>query len=192
MNLKKLSDRELLDIYTAYSPLYFPSEELKPLKTVEWLLSKQIYHAYGFYEKDRLLAYACLIQINGQSAVLLDYYAVLEQYRSSGIGGIFLQKLAERLRDKEGLYIESEDPAFAHDAGDCELRKRRIAFYERNGALRTGLLSRLFGVDYTILFLPCHSKTAEKADWHFDRLNQIYLEMFPPEYYQTKVRITKS
>lgn len=192
MNLKKLTDRELLDVYTTYSPLYFPSEELKPLQTVEWLLSKEIYHAYGFYDKDQLLAYACLIQAKGQSVVLLDYYAVLEQYRSSGIGGIFLQKLAERLSDKEGLYIESEDPAFAHDSADCELRKRRIAFYERNGALRTGLLSQLFGVDYTILFLPCHSGTAWKTDWHFDRLNQIYLEMFPPKYYQRKVRITKS
>lgn len=191
MNIQKLTHDELLRIYGAYSPLYFPSNELKPVSTVEWLLEKQIYHAYGFYDKEQLLAYACMIQIPGHATVLLDYYAVLEQYRSSGIGGLFLQQLTQTLCELDGIYIESENPDYALDEADKELRLRRIAFYEKNGAYKTGLLSCLFDVDYCVLFLPCAAPAALATEDHYSNLDAIYLKMFPAKHYAAKVRITK-
>lgn len=194
MKLQKLTNQALLDIYGTYGPLYFPSEELKPLSTVQWLLDQQIYQAYGYYDGDSLLAYACLIQIPGQDTILLDYYAVLEQYRSSGIGGEFLQQLAAQMTDITGIYIESEHPAFAQDEQDSSIRLRRIDFYQRNGALSTPLSSNLFQVEYTILFLPCPAKKetlpAMDAAWHYARLDAIYKKMFPSRHYQTNVSLT--
>lgn len=193
--LKQLELNELSEIYSHYGPLYFPPDELKPLSSVKALWNRGIYEAFGLYSQDEtLLAYACFVRTPEPESALLDYYAVLEGYRSGGIGGGFLKLLREHYRALSGIFIETEEPSSAAFDGELSVRSRRIGFYQRNGCLDTGVKSRLFGVDYRILYLPCgggEAPAAERGSGSYaEELGLLYQAMFSEKLFRTRVEIT--
>lgn len=58
------------------------------------------------------------------------------------------------MEDFPGCYLECEDPDTADSPEEYTLRKRRIGFYQRNGAYLSRVRARLFGVTYRMLWLP--------------------------------------
>ena len=58
--------------------------------------------------------------------VLRDYLAAVSDERSAGHGSRMLGFLREACAEKGGILIEAEDPAFAADEADGEIRRRRI------------------------------------------------------------------
>lgn len=188
MECRKLTKEELIFIYETYAALHFPKEELKPVKAIERLWEERKYMAYGLYEKEELVAYACFVQLPESKTLLLDYYAVLELYRGGGAGGEFLKLLQTKLTDCTGIYIESEEPGSAVNEEEKNIRERRIGFYQRNGAEAAGMFSVLFGVAYRILYLPCAGKLPEPKE-HYANLEQIYKGMFSEKHYETCVEL---
>ena len=83
----------------------------------------------------------------------MDYYAFLEEQRNKGFGSIFLQNMRKQT-DFPGCYLECEDPETASSGEEKSLRRRRIGFYQRNGAFLTQVRACLFGVTYRMLWLP--------------------------------------
>lgn len=191
MNIKEFSRETSITVYATQCSKCFPKEELKPITSVEWLLTKNIYRGFGLYDNDTLLGCAFLVQPKDQKIVLLDYFAIWEEHRSLGIGGQFLSLLTEIMSDMEGVFIETENPHFAKTEDDMDLQTRRIGFYTRNGAVKTPLLATLFNVHHRILFLPIkkNEKTIPTADTYYQQLDTIYVQMIPEKYYQTNVEI---
>ena len=148
---RKLSAEEVISIYSAIAPLHFPKAELKPVENVKNYLKNDLYTGYGFYENETLLAYALFLILPKEHKLLLDYYAVLEAYRNDGIGSAFLQSLRTDITCADGIYIESENPDYAESEQEKKIQEKRIAFYDRNGAVFTGVLSTLFGVPNRVL-----------------------------------------
>lgn len=64
-------------------------------------------------------------------------------------------------------------------------RERRISFYERNGARKTNISSKLFDVEFDIFYLPI------KKEWDdsfvYSELDKIYDTIFPKEFRGKKV-----
>jgi len=196
---RKLSAEEALNIYSNIAILHFPRAELKPVENIKKYWEKDLYTGYGFFENETLLAYALFLILPEDHKLLLDYYAVLEEYRNGGTGSAFLQSLRTTLTCADGIYIEAENPDCAESEPEKEIQEKRIAFYHRNGAVFTGVLSTLFGVPYRILYLPLlkaeNKKPSSGCDTKlnfYQEIDLIYHTMFPPEIYAGKVRLEYS
>ncbi|NLL76967.1 MAG: N-acetyltransferase [Clostridiales bacterium] len=189
--IKKLTEQGIISIYTAHSIRHFPANERKPVSAIRRMVQEGIYIGYGLYEKkeaESLLCYAFFTMLPNCGNILLDYYAVMEQYRSRGIGSYFLQQLKKEIKDYEGILIETENPDYSKDDNEKLVRSKRITFYEGNGAFFTGILAEVFGVHYKVFFLPVlKTPTQKKLLADFDA---IYRHMLSQENYETHVRIS--
>lgn len=194
ISIRPLSAEEILSIYTCHSIRHFPKEELKPVSSIERMLSEGIYIGYGIFdccsEKDTPLCYALFTVPQEQKNILLDYFAVMEDYRSHGIGSLFLKHFVSSVTSYNGVLIEVENPDYAADNHDLDIRRRRIGFYERNGAIHTGISADIFDAHYRLLFLPILSTPDTETIYaDFDR---IYQHMVSPLNYQKYVHIFRS
>lgn len=155
--INKIEENFIPELYLKYLKGDFPVEERKPLKTILYLIEKGYYECYGLYKENELIAYALLAAPKECSYVLLEYYAVIPQYRNQGIGSTFISLLTVAYQDHDGILVESEAIAYTnegHGASDKITRERRIRFYLENGFYDYNLIVCLFNVYYSILFLP--------------------------------------
>ncbi|MDE7322188.1 MAG: hypothetical protein K2N73_05565 [Lachnospiraceae bacterium] len=191
MRLRELSAGELSDIYNNYMVKDFPADELKPLERILYTMKTGLCSAYGIFEQNDLRGYAVFIVPEGVQYGLLDYLAVMQEYRGTGVGHAFFRLVGETLAVKYpqllGLFIESEDTAFAADGRERTVREKRISFYRQNGCIVTSLGSRLFGVTYCILAYnfagsPDRMPTLQELD-------DIYTAMFKQHHYKNNVRL---
>lgn len=160
----------------------FPKSELRPYRNMRSLLRNNLYECFGLYTDGTLQAYACLVRTAGN--LLLDYYAVIPALRSSGIGGRFLQHIAEHCNAK-GILIEVESPRAATDSEALEICNRRIAFYQRNGARLTDVSGMVWHADFTVMYLPI---TQDIDDTEvLDSIMLIYRQILPSRWLK-KVR----
>ena len=189
LTIKKLSLDDLLSIYTTYGPQFFPPDELKPAATIKRLFEAGLYCGFGIYLPDETLCgFALFVSSSSLKGALLDYYAMLPAYRNGGFGGRVLSLLSGAFSDAGGIYIESENPAFAGNEDELSIQTRRIGFYERNGAVRTGLRSCLFGVHYEVLYLECRQPSASvSVQAHYENVDVIYRTMFSEKHYEAEV-----
>ena len=112
----------------------FAPAERKPLADILSLRAEGRYELLGlFNERDELLGYATIWrQPDGAGLVLLDYLGVSARLRNGGLGAELCAHLARRYGG-QGLILESEAPVPGGSPAENELRRRRIAFYARNG-----------------------------------------------------------
>lgn len=191
--IKRLDYEEISFIYRNYLVCDFPQDEVKPLSNIEKMYQTETYMAYGFFFGQEgvgktLAGYAfCSKHLDG-TMLLLDYFAILKQFRSQGIGGDFLATLKNELSDIKGILIETEDIAYASNEKEKQIRERRDAFYERNGVQKVSIHSCVFDVHYQIWQLPI--KEAMDSQTCFLELKEIYKNMVPEELYIKNVNIT--
>lgn len=190
ITIQKLTKEVMLSIYTTHSVRHFPVGERKPVNAVKRMSDEGIYIGYGMYDKEdgsKLLCYAFFVMIPEKRNILLDYFAVMEEYRNHGIGSLFLRHIKTSVSEFDGIIIESEEPSFAADGIDLAIRKKRIAFYSQNGASFTGILADIFDVRYRVLFLPI-LKTPDTQTL-FEDFDTIYQNMVSKKNYETKINI---
>ena len=183
-NFRAASAEEFKTIYE-WMEKQFHAGELKYLSTMEALRAQDRYEVYGLWANETLIAYALLAFTEDGRFALLDYYAVLPEYQSSGWGGRFLSMLREEL-DCEAIILEVEDPKYAPDAAEEAHFSRRIRFYERNRCLHSPVKLNLRGYDYTIMTLPI-TREPKPAEI-YAALEDAYNLFFPPEDYAQNVR----
>ena len=154
LHIKKLNLDEIREIYNAYMHEAFPPSELRPFASMEMLYNKNCYPCYGFYdETDSLCAYAYFSCTENGKYALLDYFAVKKDLRGTGIGSKTFPLLRTEMKDRDGLLLEVESVESAEAEEEVNIRRRRIAFYERCGCEMTKAKSLLYGVDFNILVL---------------------------------------
>lgn len=194
MEIWKLSEGEITEIYAAYMKQDFPSDELKPLSHILKSMEKGYGFSLGIYEKAELLGYAVFILCEETKCALLDYFAIRKDRRGGGLGhhafSLFGAYFQENMPEIEGLYIESERVSAAEDEARRLVRERRISFYRSCGCEMTALRSVLFGVDYSVLYKPLGGEKQGNGASR-EALNTLYRKMFKPEHYEKFVRLTE-
>ena len=147
----------------------FPESELKPWDITVGLRDRGIYEMLEARLDGKMVGYAWILCPDGSSA-LIDYLAVLPEFRNSGIGGTILRELSIRYNSRgQSLLLESE---FPEEAPDPAMAVRRLGFYKRSGFMDTGVLVRLFGVKFCILSSVTGLDTKEQ-------MSSIYKAMLP-------------
>lgn len=193
--IKLLTPEDTVLIYRDIAPAHFPADELKPVAAIQALYSQNAYLGLGLYRTsdDMLMGYALFLTPPESDTVLLDYYAILAEYRELGLGSFFLQEMKRYFQatsDIKGILIETEDPACTEDKEEALLCNRRNAFYYKNGAHPTGVACTLFGVPFQIQFLPTgHTDVqALTPDFFRNRMEAAYQFMLPPHIYKERVQ----
>ncbi len=150
MKLIDLTPEQLSGLYETELKNAFPPEELKPLSAMLRMMEQARYRPLGLYDGTELLGYAMLWLEPGVPFALLDYLGTLEGKRNQGLGAVTLSLLVEACGESLTLFGEAEAPENGAPEGE-PLRRRRLAFYARNGFRYAGYDCALFGVHYRTL-----------------------------------------
>lgn len=185
--IRVLSKGEMRWIYFEHMVKDFPKAELKKWEHLEAMLERGVYFAFGYFEEEEVLAYAFFLGEGDRKYVLLDYYAVTDGARGKGIGGVFLRQWKEKLRDSLVVIGEVEDPEFAKDEAEREIRERRIRFYQNNGLILTGLKIFVLGVEYNVMYLPIQGEQDDETVRN--ELSDLYHIMHPKNFPEDKIKI---
>ena len=139
-------------VYMLYEEA-FPAEEKKQISLMEHLAEQDEFVGLAFNMMD------------GNTA-LLDYFAVSPEKRNGGYGSKSLKLLLERFRSNKYIFeIEMQD----EKAENAQDRKRRKAFYLRNGLKETGLFAHVYGTDFELL-TPDGSLTYDEYTGFLERI----------------------
>lgn len=184
LHIKKLNLDEIREIYDEYMHEAFPPSELRPYSSMEMLYNKNCYPCYGIYDENgSLCAYAYFSCTENGRYALLDYFAVLKNLRGTGIGSKTFPLLRKEMQDRDGLLLEVESVESAETEEEVNIRRRRIAFYERCGCKMTKTKSFLYGVDFNMLVLPI-AKSVPEDTVVLQELERIYHVMFDDALYK--------
>ncbi len=102
------------------------------------------------------------------------YFAVREELRGKGYGGLILSRLRGKYKGSANI-LDMESPEQA--SGNMEQRRRRHAFYLRNGFRDTGVGRTFKGVDYTIMMNGEGVFTMHDYDIVLDELRSFWPSM---------------
>lgn len=147
----------------------FPEGEVAPYDKFIELLDILDMDYIAYYDGDTLIGMTV--------AILMKNYnyganmAVVENLRGKGYGQKILSDALERYKSKPFL-MEVESPKQL-DAPNLEIRKRRYAFYLRNGIVDTGRYFTLNGVEYNIITTSKEPVAQEDIDAAFDYLKPL-------------------
>ena len=140
MNVKKVKLG-----HSAVKRIYFesfPKSERMPFPLMVAMSKLWNTDFLGFYEEDTLCGFIYLA--HNRKIVFVMFFAVDAALRSKGFGSAILQEIQKKYPTKK--IIISIEPC-DETAPDIEIRKKRKAFYLRNGYKETG---------YMIKFAVCY------------------------------------
>ena len=181
MELTLLNKEQLTELYSGELVFDFPKTELKPLRAMFRLIDMGQYDPLLVMEDGTPVGYAMVWLPRERDGALLEYLGVLRGKRNGGLGSRILTLLAERYGQ---LFGEAEAPS-SPDAAENELRRHRIAFYERNGFRVLDYECALFGVHFNCLY-----RGFETDDRKVERLHRsVYADYFTPTHMERFIQL---
>jgi hypothetical protein len=184
MNIRELTRDEIIKVFKEYMVIDFPHFEIKPLKIILDLLDKQRYSGYGLFDENELIGYSFLAKSYDDNWILLDYFAICNNYRNLGYGSKYLELLFDELRKikTKALIIEIEKIECGKNGEEVLLRTRRKEFYLKNGVISTGSFATIFDIEFEILYYPTKEKNCSKKI--IDKYMEFYQMMLPKKMYE--------
>lgn len=187
-SFRALTSEQLQFVYKVHMQRDFPPAERKPLARLLALLAEGNYEPYGLFadETDQnMIAYALYWKAGDDPYVMLDYFAVLPEYRNRGEGSTLLRQMLDRFcRNGHGVFGEVEAPV-SKDESVNSLRRRRLGFYDRAGLRKAGYTARVIGVPYIVLLYG-----PEISDDNLIKTHQkLYHSVFSDSFYAKNVEI---
>ena len=153
----------------------FPKEEQIPWKDLMRLMKMMSLDFSVYYEDGNLVGLT--IVYPRQQFNWFWYFAVPEELRGQGIGQRILTQLIEKYSGQSNI-LDMESPEQVCE--NSEQRKRRHAFYLRNGFRDTGVGKSFKGIDYTIMMNGEGTFTQRDYDLIIDELRS-YWDAMPKE-----------
>ncbi len=181
MNLKRLDEKELTRLYQNDLRRDFPGAELKPLGAMLRLIERGQYDPLLALDDASPVGYAMVWLPPEKNGALLEYLGVFPDRRSGGLGAQILALLTQQYGQVFGEveFPDSGDPA------ENGLRRRRIAFYERNGFRLLDYECALFGVHFN-----CMYHGPETDDRKVEALHRsVYASWFSPAHMRRYIQL---
>lgn len=158
--------QEWKDIYKLYNRA-FPRSERKPF----WMILKMHHKGASdvwYFRREGKFA-GMIITINGDRHILLDYLAVAEKSRGTGIGTEILQLMRRHYAGK-GVFLEIES-VYERSKNQAE-RLSRKHFYEKSGMKSMEVFVWLFGVKMELMSFDCQLTYEEYHDFYRTNYNE--------------------
>lgn len=181
MELRLLKKSELKSLYTQEMTVDFPKSELKPLSAMLRLMDLGRYDPLLVTDNGQPVGYAMIWLPEDRAGGLLEYFGVLRGMRNGGLGTQILGLLIERYGQ---MFGEAEKPC-SDDPAENDLRRRRIAFYERNGFRVLDYECALFGVRFNCLYQGPETDDRKVQAMH----RGVYAGYFSPAHMERYIQI---
>lgn len=136
------------EIYRYYLEI-FPKEERKPLELIQSSYEKGYTKIIEILYENKITGFMLLNSLKNKGYAILDYLAILPQYRNNKIGTRALKILQEQEKENSGIFVEIEKVGLGRDIGENLLREKRKNFYEKLGFKKLNFDLLLFDVVYT-------------------------------------------
>lgn len=136
------------EVYSYYLEI-FPEDERKSLELLCLAYERHYTKIIEILYKDEIIGFMLLNKIRDKGYAILDYFAILPQYRNNKFGTKALQILLKQEKENKGVFIEIEKIGFGKDKEDNLLREKRKNFYENVGFKKLNFDLFLFDVLYT-------------------------------------------
>ena len=150
MQLKKINSPAEWQALRKLYKKAFPKFEQKPLWLV-WLVQQRRKADVWIAEKEGEFA-GFAITMNGKDLVLLDYLAVTENLRGTGVGTRILKGLQKHYQGRR-LFLEIEN--VYEEADNRADRLRRKHFYLKNRMQEMKIMVNAFGAELELLTFDC-------------------------------------
>ena len=136
--IRRMDPAALSAAYQAQIPRHFPASEVRPfdparqmpggevpMLDVQTLLGENRYAAFGAYDGGALAAYAFLCW-DEHGTALLDYLAVMEDYRCHGVGSLMMNYLlsGSTALPWKCLILEVDDPEKYAESADTPINRK--------------------------------------------------------------------
>ena len=138
--------------------------------------------------KNEIVGFMVLNRVKDKGYAVLDYLAILPQYRNNKLGTKALQMLLEQEKDNRGIFIEIEKVGLGKDAEENLLRANRKNFYEKLGFKKLNFDLYLFGVVYTPYLF---SNIKDNEDMIINEILNIYESISGKERIKQNCKIIK-
>lgn len=139
MTITRGNIEDLHQIYKNYER-DFPENERKTLVQLEFLMRTGTYYLLLAYDDKCVerIGYAFAFRVSETKQLWIDFIAIEKEYQGKGMGSIFMKNMMDMAgSDMEGVLLEVEIPdGSLGDSEEHSLQLRRIAFYERLGAVK--------------------------------------------------------
>lgn len=146
--VEALTKEQLEPVYKLYLEA-FPEIERKPISLIEEKVAEGTSQVFSIMDRDEFIGFAMFVV--GETKVLLDFFAIAPEKRCGGYGSKVFPLFWDCYKGKTFI-LEIEDPnAEDIDEEEKEIRKRRKAFYLRQGMVSMPFLIDLFGVEMEVL-----------------------------------------
>lgn len=169
MNLNAIYKDKLDKIEELYMKA-FPEIERKPFDLIIEKCNNGLLEIITI-ESDNCDFLGFAILILHDDMVLLDYFAIAPESRGKNVGSTTLKLLFERYKNKRFI-LEIENTEIECD--NSQERKRRKAFYIRNGMSVMPFKVNLIGVEMEVLTYDCEVT--------YEEYYSIYKNTFSDEY----------
>ena len=126
----------------------FPVEEQIPYNDLFYLLDALDIDYTAYYDGEMLVGLTMVLHL--PRFYWGWYFAVREELRGKGYGQGILTAVLDKYSEGKPFIIDIESP-LQPDAPNPEQRKRRHAFYLRNGLKDSGTYRTYHGITYTIM-----------------------------------------
>ena len=128
-------------------------------------------------EKNKLTQGELGERLGLNKSTIMDYYAIAPEKRNGGYGSKGLEVLLERFKNYKYIFeIETQN----EKAENAEERKRRKAFYLRNGLKETGLFVNVYDTDFELLTPDGELTFWEYVDFLREVMYEEYVEILRP------------
>lgn len=158
--------KQWAEVYRLYQKA-FPKSEKKPFAIIRKMFKKGVTDIWRFTRNGKFAG--LIITINGQNHILLDYLAVDESQRGTGIGSEILPLMRSHYAGK-GVFLEIESVY-----EDCENKAERIRrkhFYEKCGMESMNVFVWLFGVKMELMGFGCKLTYQDYHGFYRDNYGQ--------------------
>ena len=135
MEIEKITidQKETLEEVFKIYETSFPANERQTLETLKIRLKEKKEVLFTAKIKNEVVGIGFLFDLLGSDFLLLDYLAVKENHRGKQIGERLFEFLKQYSKSQnKHLLMEVDDPEYGEDKPS---RIKRIAFYQKNGAL---------------------------------------------------------
>lgn len=188
MKLKDIGiDKFEKDVYLYYLKI-FPEDERKPLELLQSSYKKYYTRIIEILYKNEIIGFMILNKVKDKGYAVLDYLAILPQYRNNKFGTKALQILLEQEKENSGIFIEIEKVGLGKDIEENLLREKRKNFYEKVGFKKLNFDLFLFDVVYTPYLF---SNSEDDEDIIIDEILNIYEAISGKERIEQNCKIIK-
>lgn len=179
--IKKANLEEAKLIYTKHMIKDFPDDEIPEYDRFIKLTEEKMHDIYLFEKDEKQVAY--FISVEKNNNILITHLAVMEEFRSKGIGKIFLNEIKNYFSDKNMIIVEVEAEIRANNEEELNIIRKRKKYYLNSDFVQCDNMTYiLYGVQYDILIC----KLNDSVQYNNFEIKKIIEEIY------SKLRINES